>query len=383
MASFSPAASRVDPRVAVEWRPLAEVDREAWQRLASASLEPNVFYEPAFALAAAPLFGAGVNCLLAWSDDTPRRLVGLWPLRVARRRYGVPLPLLEGWTHPFAPLGAPLIDRHAADAVLAAWFARLSADRSLPAHVLQPFMPNEGPLAAAFDRAVAPHPQERFAIHARAVLRPQPEHAPALALDSRKRKELRRQRRRLEDHGPLQDVAATSPEAVAAALADFLTLEAAGWKGRAGTAAAIDPRVASFMTEAVAALAVRGRVRIDRLLLSGRSIAAAITLFSEQAAWFWKIAYDEDHARASPGVQIALDLSEALLARGDLDRVDSCATAGHPMIDHLWRGRMELADRLVSLRDDGVPFAVLVRLERLRRSAIEAARSLRAALHRS
>ena len=44
----------------VEWRPLTGLEPIApqWRELAARALEPNVFYEAAFALPAAPVFGA-------------------------------------------------------------------------------------------------------------------------------------------------------------------------------------------------------------------------------------------------------------------------------------------------------------------------------------
>ena len=43
----------------VEWKPLSALDdvRDAWAGLVGRALEPNVFYDPAFALPAAPVFG--------------------------------------------------------------------------------------------------------------------------------------------------------------------------------------------------------------------------------------------------------------------------------------------------------------------------------------
>ena len=107
----------------VEWRPLAELApiAEEWRALAARALEPNVFYEPAFALAAAPVFGRDVGAGLVWSAAYARRLVGVFPARIERRRYGIALPVLVGWTHPYAPLGTPLVDRDAGAAVIAAW----------------------------------------------------------------------------------------------------------------------------------------------------------------------------------------------------------------------------------------------------------------------
>ena len=62
----------------VEWRPLAAMDADvpAWRALAARALEPNVFYEPAFARAAAPVFGEGVGAGLVWLHD---KLIGFFP----------------------------------------------------------------------------------------------------------------------------------------------------------------------------------------------------------------------------------------------------------------------------------------------------------------
>src|SRR5437867_9491866 len=86
-----------------EWKPLAALGdvRGEWRELAARALEPSVFYDPAFALAAAPVFGADVGAVLVWSNAAPQRLIGLFPLRV-ERRYGV-VSTLTGWTHPYAP----------------------------------------------------------------------------------------------------------------------------------------------------------------------------------------------------------------------------------------------------------------------------------------
>ena len=46
---------------------------------------------------------------------------------------------------------------------------------------------------------------------------------------------------------------------------------------------------------------------------------------------------------------LALELTESLLADPTIGRVDSCATPDHPMIDHLWRDRLMLADQLTAL----------------------------------
>jgi CelD/BcsL family acetyltransferase involved in cellulose biosynthesis len=221
---------------------------------------------------------------------------------------------------------------------------------------------------------------EIFGAHQRALLAPSGERLSYLdhAVAHKKLKELRRQRRRLLEMGQLKTLTAREADEIPRALSDHLALEAAGWKGRRGSAAAQAPAVRGFIESAIGALAADGNVRIDRLMQNGHPLASTITLRSGGAAWFWKIAYDEDFARHSPGVQATLDLTEQLLAQPDVLRADSCATAGHPMIDHLWRERLALGDLLIAPSSAALSqFRIASHLETLRRALISTAKSVR------
>ncbi len=102
----------------------------------------------------------------------------------------------------------------------------------------------------------------------------------------------------------------------------------------------------------------------------------ALVLRAGDTAFLWKIAYREAAARFSPGVQLVLHLTEAQLGDETLAATDSCAVPRHPMIDRLWRDRMDLADVVVQTRPGRrLGFALAVAGER-------AARRLRAAAKR-
>jgi hypothetical protein len=132
------------------------------------------------------------------------------------------------------------------------------------------------------------------------------------------------------------------------------------------------------MRAAVGALAAEGKAQIDRLCIGELAIAATITLRSGAAAWCWKIAYDERYARFSPGVQLLRGLTQRLLDDDTVTQADSCATPDHPMIDHIWRERLALADLLLSPGSTGsFAFPVACNLESLRRTAIGGAKALR------
>ena len=76
-------------------------------------------------------------------------------------------------------------------------------------------------------------------------------------------------------------------------------------------------------------------------------------------------------------MQLICDLTDSLLAEPGVLRVDSCASPGHPMIDHIWRERLSLSDRLIALRPSAMPFALACRIETLRRSTLATAKATR------
>jgi len=372
--------------LAVEWRSLPELEpiADEWRDLAARALEPNVFYEPAFAQPAAKIFGRDAGALLVWSGTSPRKLLGFFPARIEPRRYGLKLPVLAGWSHAYAPLGTPLIERDAAEPVIAAWLAHLADDPELPGLVLLPFLPVDGPFATALDAIVrrAQMPVADFNLHQRAQLVPDGDRLFYVerTVGQHKHKELRRYVRRLGDIGALLFTTATEPETVAGAIADFFKLETRGWKGKAGTAASLHDDIRNFITAAVNGLAAEGKIAINRIFIDGSAIAVTIMLRSADTAWFWKIVYDEKFAHYSPGVVLTFAVTEDLVEDTTLVRTDSCAVADHPMIDHIWRERLTLCDRLIAVRPLA-SFSTIRRLEMLRNAAFAAAKAVRNQMH--
>ena len=92
----------------------------------------------------------------SWCGRAPARAScsGFSRGAVEPRRYGLKLPVLVGWTHPYAPLGTPLVEREAAEPAIAAWLAHLADDPELPGLVLLPFLPHGRPVR---DRARCHH----------------------------------------------------------------------------------------------------------------------------------------------------------------------------------------------------------------------------------
>jgi CelD/BcsL family acetyltransferase involved in cellulose biosynthesis len=346
-----------------------------WRDLMARSLEPNVFLDPAFALAAARI-APRVEFLLVWEGEAARRrLIALWP--VSPRSVWNAAPV-RGWTHDYTCSGAPLLDRERAATALSAIVEDLRFAKA-PA-LVAPQVRRDGPTSVflrqfarrrglGFD-FVADHERAAFALEGR-------DDAPAMAASARKRKEWRRQMRRLRDRGPLGFGMASEGADLAKRIDDFLRIEASGWKGGNGGAFLERPGHACFLRETLVALAEEGKVRLYWLACGDRIVACNILLAAHDEAFFWKTAFDEDFAFASPGVLLTIQMTEALQGEAQLRLIDSCATADHPMIDHLWRGRVPVADIVLGLdagREDR--FRRTVWFERQRRNLREAAKSV-------
>lgn len=370
-------------RFDVELHPLAGLASIIgdWRSLAARALEPNVFYEPGFALAAAPLLGADVQAGLVWSR-TPRQLVGLFPVRIDRRRYGVPFAVLVGWTHSYAPFGIPLVDREMAEPAIAAWLDHVAEDDALPDLMLMPLIAQAGPFATALADVLARRGGEALSFdrHERAMLAPGESRADYFkrTMSGQRLRSMRRRQRRLEELGAVTVQVAKSGDALAQSLEEFLALEATGWKGRAGTAALQNADVHRFIQRAIMTLGFEDKVLIHRLLANGKPIASTIALKSGDAAWGWKVAYDEAYADYSPGVLAVAALTETILADPAITQADSCAAPTDTMVPQLWNERVTMVDWLFTAGAGAeFSFGLASRLEALRRAAIAAAKSAR------
>jgi len=185
---------------------------------------------------------------------------------------------------------------------------------------------------------------------------------------------LRRQRKRLAEHGVVRFEAARSGEEVVPALERFLTLEASGWKARRGTALVQDAGDAAFIRRATLALAQTGQCEIVTLYAGDTPVAAAVVLRHQNRAFYFKLGVDERFAKFSPGVQLTLDLTQHLCADPDITLADSTAAADHPMINPIWRDRLAIGDILVPLRRSDPMVPLIHAAASLRRLIREPAR---------
>jgi hypothetical protein len=195
-------------------------------------------------------------------------------------------------------------------------------------------------------------------------------------ISPKKKKELLRQFRRLREMGSVTFGVTQDGADLRDQIEAFMTLEAKGWKGRKGGAFLNDPGLATFLRAMTRTMAREGKCRLYWLAIDGRMVAANIVLLSGDTAYFWKTAYDEDFGSSSPGVLLTMDMTDRLLREPRIVTADSCAIPDHPMIDHIWRGRLRMADVMMSLREDRIKaFNGALQREQFRRRMRDKAKS--------
>jgi CelD/BcsL family acetyltransferase involved in cellulose biosynthesis len=97
---------------------------------------------------------------------------------------------------------------------------------------------------------------------------------------------------------------------------EFLRLEGAGWKGKAGGAIRCNGVIVDFYRQMLTRADAKNHVRMCALKLNGERIAMELSLVSNNRCYSPKIAYDEELAKFGPGQVMALLAIQDLADRG-------------------------------------------------------------------
>ena len=130
------------------------------------------------------------------------------------------------------------------------------------------------------------------------------------------RANLRRRARRLGEMGAVALKRVDDAEGLDVALAEFLALEASGWKGQGGSAIALDPALVQFYARVARDAAARGGLAVRALTLDGRAIAVHLGMVHRDVYYLPKTAYDERLGQVSPGQLLQREVMAECEARG-------------------------------------------------------------------
>lgn len=329
----------------------------AFAELSARALEPNPHMAPAAVTAAMELVEAGDIVIVAvWFNEAlgSERLAGIWPLRRARDWRSGFAPVLCA---PLLPLyevsSIPVIDRDHADDVMQAMLRHLLSARDLPDSLALPLMPLEGPSHTVLTEAcrVTGSRLATFERWQRPMLIPQAgdtaETYLRRALGSGYKKRMQ-QVRAIAKHG-LVGFQRRRGKAAREALESFLTLEAAGWKGKAGTAIASTPADAVYFRTLADRFAESDGLQLDALTLDGAPIAMGLLVESAGRRHFLKITYDETQSRHSPGRALTIAMLRADFAGTPATVFDSGAGDGVDAGTYIWGERRMMGHVVIGL----------------------------------
>ncbi|MCW8278188.1 GNAT family N-acetyltransferase [Pseudomonas sp. PCH199] len=348
----------------------AEPYIEAWEALAKAAVEPNVFYSPWALLSALEhLVGNKRFVLLFILRPTERTMRpgfvidGFFPLFEPGACALLPLSEARMVRHRYCFSVAPLLRSGHESGVMRSFVRWLHRHRKRYPLLRMRDAPADGPLADAL-RGALREEGRRFhegAHWQRALMRLGDDAECYLerALSSKERREYRRRRNRLAELGDLRiRVLQPCGEDLAAWLAAFVKLEMKGWKGESQSALGSRPESRRYFEAVASAAYARGQLMMLEMSLDGRPLAMLCDFLAPPAAFAFKIAFDEDYAKYSPG---ALLILEYIHRRNELEErgiewMDSCSNPDSVLINHLWLERKPLCTYMLS---SGSPLADL------------------------
>jgi CelD/BcsL family acetyltransferase involved in cellulose biosynthesis len=324
---------------------LYQLSAAQWDELSANAIDENPFYARAYVIAGLQTIDANAD-LRAVTVREQGALVGLFLFRL--KRWPVERAVAASNVYQFNT--QPLIHRDHARAVVAAWQDALQK-RQIPRRWSFPDIC----LSSAFIRecqslgATSQLDLIPSAAYARARLTRLDggfdAHLQTVVSKSRA-KDIQRSIRRLRELGEVTFERQRDSAMVAQRIEDFLAIEHAGWKGRAGTSILANDAHAAFARQAFRQDGA-ARTSVDSLLLDGKPLAISVNLQTGDTVFTPKCAYDENFRKFSPGLVLEYLVIEAFYRDGECAEMDSSTTVDNHVIQGLWNCDRAIAQVLI------------------------------------
>lgn len=348
----------------------------AWEGLARKAIEPNAFYEPWMLMPALKHYGEGktIKFVLIFAHEPGREngrgaLCGFFPLEIQKQYHGLyrklPIKTISLWKHEYSYICTPLVGDGYARETFAAFFNWVDGYAHGCRLMELRHIPGDGPihhlLVDLFNETKRPSlvtdSFTRAVFHRRADT----DSYMRAALSRVRRKEVRRKQRRILEAGAVEYLRLEAGGEAETWIDDFLAFESRSWKGRAGCALACDENDRAYFKAVAMGAFNRGQLMMLALSLNGRTIAYKCNFIAGQGAFAFKIAFDEEYARYSPGVLLEYENIRLLHERTDIEWMDSCASPDRMMINQLWPERRTIQTLAVATgRGTGEFFIALI-----------------------
>jgi len=322
----------------------------AWEELAAAAIEPNVFYEHWILLPALEAFGAekDIRVVLVFTHDAhdagaPVQLGGLFPLERIRDFRNLKVSALSLWQHIHCYVCTPLLRADTASECLIALFRWLRTEEAGASLIELKCISGDGP----FHKKLVDLSNElgllswTTDIFTRGLWcrRDEEKSDPESAISGDLRRRLRRKERRLGERGRVEHLVLGPEDDAGRWIEEFLRIEASGWKALGGTALASSESGRRYFEEIATSAFRRGQLLMLGMNFDGRPIARRCAFVAGEGSFAFKTAYDEEFADFSPGAMLELDSIRQLQSLPGVRWMDSCAAPDNFLVNRISNDR--------------------------------------------
>lgn len=303
-------------------------EEQAWGALAERAIEPNPFFEPGFLVLASRRFEGFSKTRLLVVHEGPDFRAVLPIIGVERPRMPLrPTMATRGNPTMVSGMSTPLIDGACVDQATGALLDGLhrgAEDGELPGILSVQRIREYGPVINALRRESAARGMPNFTKESwvRGTVHRTGRWENPLT-GERRRANARRRRGLAKDFGG--EVRVVDRTLDPAAAADFVRMEASGWKGRGeGSAFGRDPAKVEWFQEWSDLWTGAGRVVVLSLYVGDTAVAMHYSILAGDGIFLYRIAHDESYAKYGPGALLLESVMERLLEQTDAVWIDSC-----------------------------------------------------------
>jgi hypothetical protein len=348
----------------------------AWADLEARAVVPNAFLSPYFVMPAIKYLEPSSNILAVFVEKTSAGiplLVGVALFKIHKPIRQFPLTHLTAFKSIHSYLAGFLIDRdHVGDALKMIY--GFVTDKKNPWHGLhinscavESLFTEEAKMASADFKMR----WTVFEIWQRAVLNPSDCSIPdMLYLNKSQRKDYLRHVRGLNKLGHLDWRMLCGTDRLEKSVDQFIRLEHIGWKGVEGTSLYSNSSHLNFYKEMARGFNKNGRVFFTELLLDDKIISSTSNLISGKVGFGFKMGWDTEYAKYSPGIVNVIHLMEhGENLFKDIEFMDSSA-APDSYVNAVWSGRRDIVEGIFTFTNMG----------QLALTGVEVARKIKTAL---
>lgn len=327
----------------------------AWADLETRASVPNAFLSPYFALPAIKhivsfdnVFGVFVE---RETGGIPN-LVGVALFQARKPTRSFPLQHLMAFESIHSYLSGFLLDRECVSDARRMIYGCLAQKKyqwhglyvnNAPTEDL--FTEEAGQIASEFGMKWATYSNwQRATLYLKSM-----DSQPVSPLSKHALKDYQRHLRHLQAAGHFEWTLLRGAEPLDESIDEFIRLENMGWKGEKGTSLYSNSDHLRFFQEMAQGFNQAGRIFFTEIHLDDVCISSTINLISGQAGFGFKMGWDTQYAKYSPGiVNVTQIMEHGKEFLGDLEYIDSSTTA-ESYVSKIWPERRNLVEGMYSL----------------------------------